>query len=91
MSEFKRIANYRSGDRAESLAIFRMVLNKSAQVGVYQFILDLGPEIGTLLFSVRQDAPRTGASTDFVAFLDRLIKGFRDEALTGEWKGCLWA
>ncbi len=71
------IAHLRAGDRAEALAVFRMVLNKSAQVGLYQSILDLGPEICTLLLSVREDAPRTKDSTDFMAYLDHLIEGFR--------------
>ncbi len=71
------IAHLRAGDRAEALTVFRMVLNKCVQAGLYQSMLDLGPEIGTLLSSVREDAPRTGDSPDFVAYLDRLIEGFR--------------
>jgi ATP/maltotriose-dependent transcriptional regulator MalT len=71
------MAHLRAGDRAEALAVLHLVLNKSVHAGLYQSMLDLGPEIGPLLLSVREDALRTGGSSDFVTYLDRLIEGFR--------------
>jgi LuxR family transcriptional regulator, maltose regulon positive regulatory protein len=53
------------------------VLNVGVEVGLYQTILDQGPEIGPLLFGVRKDPARTGDSTDFVSYLDRLVEGYR--------------
>jgi len=43
--------------------------------GVYQSILDQGPEIGPLLLDIRENAPRAGDSADFVSYVDRLIEG----------------
>ena len=53
------------------------MLNAGVEVGLYQTILDQGPEIGPLLFSVRKDPASTGDSTDFVSYLDRLVEGYR--------------
>jgi LuxR family maltose regulon positive regulatory protein len=65
----------RAGERADALVAFRKVLKAGVQVGLYQTILDQGPEIGALLSSVRKDPARTECSTDFVAYLDRLVAG----------------
>jgi ATP/maltotriose-dependent transcriptional regulator MalT len=66
----------RAGDRADALRVFRKVLSAGAKAGLYQTILDEGPEIGTLLSDVRKD-PRAADSADFVSYLDRLIEGHR--------------
>ena len=70
-------AYFRAGERADALAALRKVLDVGVQEGLYQTILDQGPEIGTLLLSVREDAARTGDPTDFVSYVDRLIEGYR--------------
>ena len=67
----------RAGDRAGALVALRKVLNAGVEVGLYQTILDQGPDIGTLLSSVRKDTASTGDSTDFVSYLDRLVEGYR--------------
>jgi LuxR family transcriptional regulator, maltose regulon positive regulatory protein len=69
-------AYLRAGDRNEAVAAFRQVLNVGSQVGLYQSILDQGPEIGPLLSSVRDDAARTGGAGDLVCYLDRLAEGY---------------
>jgi LuxR family maltose regulon positive regulatory protein len=68
-------AHFRAGDRADALATLRKVLDKGLQGGVYQTILDQGPEIGTLLLSVRENAARTGDPADFVSYVDHLVEG----------------
>jgi LuxR family transcriptional regulator, maltose regulon positive regulatory protein len=68
-------AHFRAGERADALATLRKVLDKGLQEGVYRTILDQGPEIGTLLLSVRENAARTGDPADFVSYVDRLVEG----------------
>jgi LuxR family transcriptional regulator, maltose regulon positive regulatory protein len=70
-------AYFRAGERAHALAALRNVLEVGMQGGLYQTILDQGPEIGTLLLSVREQMARTGDPTDFVSYVDRLVKGYR--------------
>ena len=54
----------------------RKVLDIGMKEGLYQTILDQGPEIGPLLSSVRENAARTGDPADFVSYVDRLIEGY---------------
>ena len=68
-------AHFRAGDRADALATLRKVLDKGFREGVYETILDQGPEIGTLLLKVRENAAGTGDPADFAAYVDRLIEG----------------
>jgi LuxR family transcriptional regulator, maltose regulon positive regulatory protein len=70
-------AHLRAGERAAALLALRKVLNVGVQVGLYQTILDEGPEIGTLLLSVREQLARNGDPTDFVSHVDRLVEGYR--------------
>jgi ATP/maltotriose-dependent transcriptional regulator MalT len=70
------MAHFRAGERADALATLRKVLDKGLHEGIHQTILDQGPEIGTLLLSVRENAERTGDSSDFVSYLDRLIGSY---------------
>jgi LuxR family transcriptional regulator, maltose regulon positive regulatory protein len=68
-------AHFRAGDVADALATLRKVLDKGLREGVFQTILDQGPEIGPLLVSVRENAARTGEPANFVSYVDRLIEG----------------
>jgi LuxR family maltose regulon positive regulatory protein len=68
-------AHFRAGDHADALATLRKVLDIGMKEGLYQTILDQGPEIGPLLLSVREEAARTGDLTDFVSYVDRLVEG----------------
>jgi LuxR family maltose regulon positive regulatory protein len=67
---------FRAGERAHALAALRKVLDVGIQGGLYQTILDQGPEIGTLLLSIREESARTGDLIDFVSYVDRLIEGY---------------
>jgi LuxR family transcriptional regulator, maltose regulon positive regulatory protein len=71
------MAHFRAGELADALATLREVLDKGLHEGVYQTILDQGPEIGTLLLSVKENAEHTGDSSDFVSYLDRLLGNYR--------------
>ena len=70
------MAHFRAGERADALAALRKVLDKGLHEGIYQTILDQGPEIGTLLLSVRENAERSGNSSDFVSYLDHLMGSY---------------
>jgi LuxR family maltose regulon positive regulatory protein len=69
-------AYLRAGDRTDALVAFREALVSGSQAGLHQTILDQGPELGTLLPSIREDAARTGSSASFVSYVDRLVEGY---------------
>ncbi len=71
------MACIRAGERAAALAAFRKVLKAGIGAGVYQTILDQGPDIGTLLSGVQEDPGRNSDSADFMSYLDRLVEGHR--------------
>jgi DNA-binding NarL/FixJ family response regulator len=71
------VAYLRAGERADALAAFRKVLNAGLPGGLYQTIVDQGPEVGTLLSDIREEAARAGGPADFVPYVDRLIEGCR--------------
>jgi LuxR family maltose regulon positive regulatory protein len=71
------IACLRAGERADALDAFRKVLKAGIGAGVYQTILDQGPDIGTLLSGVQEDPGRNADSADFMSYLDRLVEGHR--------------
>ena len=70
------MAYLRAGARTDALVAFRKVLNAGQHVGLYQTILDQGPEIGALLLSVRDETAGAEDSTNFASYLDRLIEGY---------------
>jgi LuxR family transcriptional regulator, maltose regulon positive regulatory protein len=76
------MAHFRAGERADALTTLRKVLDKGLHEGVYQTILDQGPEIGTLLLSVRENAERSRGSSDLVSYLDRLMGGYPPQQST---------
>ena len=70
------MAYLRADARTDALVAFRKVLNAGQHVGLYQTILDQGPEIGALLLSVRDETAGAEDSTNFASYLDRLIEGY---------------
>ena len=70
-------ANLRAGENAGAATAIREVLNAGLRNGLYQTVLDQGPEIGMLLSKARDDARRTGDSSDLVSYIDRLLEGYR--------------
>ena len=49
----------------------------AAPAGIYQSILDQGPEIGPLLQAIRDDTRNTAQTKDVVSYIDRLLDGWR--------------
>jgi ATP/maltotriose-dependent transcriptional regulator MalT len=67
----------RAGERTDALAALRSVLNQGLQAGLYQTILDQGPDICTPMSAVREETARTGEPGDLLSYLDRLVEGYR--------------
>ncbi|CAB3725223.1 HTH-type transcriptional regulator MalT [Paraburkholderia sediminicola] len=65
----------RANNQPRAVEIFREVL--SANSGIYRSILDQGPEIGPLLQAVRDDTRSTPQTKEIVAYIDRLLDGWR--------------
>ena len=65
-------------DAAEASHVFREVLRRAAPTGIYQTILDEGPEIGTLLLRFQDNVPRTRESDDLLPYVGNLIAGWRE-------------
>jgi LuxR family maltose regulon positive regulatory protein len=72
------VALLAADEGAEALHVFRDVLRLAAPAGFYQTILDEGPEIGTLLLGVQENARRTGDSGDLLPYVGNLIAGWRE-------------
>jgi LuxR family maltose regulon positive regulatory protein len=65
----------RANERTRAVEIFREVLSASSDI--YRSILDQGPEIGPLLHAVRDDTRSTPQTKESVAYIDRLLDGWR--------------
>ena len=59
------------------MEIFRSALKVAAPAGVFQTILDQGPEIGALLQGVRESAQHTMHGKEYLSYVDRLLEGWR--------------
>jgi LuxR family maltose regulon positive regulatory protein len=66
-----------AGQTREALEVFGEVVKVAARAGIYQSILDQGPEIGALLQAFRDDTRNTAQTKDVVACNDRLLDGWR--------------
>lgn len=60
---------------AEASHMFHDVSRVAAPTGIYQTILHVGPEIGTLLLRFQDNAQRTGISDDLLPYVGNLIAG----------------
>jgi LuxR family maltose regulon positive regulatory protein len=68
----------RAGKLTDALNGFRGVLGQCAQAGMYQTILDEGPNVGILLTTFQESAHQTGHSRDELGpYIDRLIAGWQ--------------
>ena len=65
----------RANERSRAVEIFREVLSASSDI--YRSILDQGPEIGPLLHAVRNDTKSTPQTKESIAYIDRLLDGWR--------------
>jgi LuxR family maltose regulon positive regulatory protein len=66
-----------ASDRSQAVEVFGEVLKVAAPAGIYQSILDQGPEIGPLLQAVRDDTRNTAQTRETVSYIDRLLDGWR--------------
>jgi LuxR family maltose regulon positive regulatory protein len=71
-------ALFAATDPTEALHLFGEVLGLARKAGLYQSILDEGPEIGTLLLRFQEAAQSTRASTDLLPYVGNLIIGWRE-------------
>ncbi len=68
----------RANERERAVEIFREVLEEAAAVGIYQSILDQGPEIGDATAGGSRQTPATPRRRrDLLAYIDRLLDGWR--------------
>ena len=65
----------RANEQTRAVEIFREVLNANSDI--YRSILDQGPEMGPLLRAVRDDTRCTPQTKETVAYIDRLLDGWR--------------
>ncbi|WP_158906063.1 LuxR C-terminal-related transcriptional regulator [Burkholderia sp. L27(2015)] len=66
-----------ANERVRAVEIFREVLRVAAPAGVYQSLLDVGPDIGPLLQAVYEDARQTAQASKLTAYINRLLHGWR--------------
>jgi LuxR family maltose regulon positive regulatory protein len=66
-----------AGKAREAIEVFGEVLKVAAPAGIYQSILDQGPEIGPLLQAMRDGTRNTAQTKDMVSYIDRLLDGWR--------------
>jgi LuxR family maltose regulon positive regulatory protein len=71
------VANLRAGESAGAATAIREVLNIGLQNGLYQTVLDQGPDIGRLLSMARDDAARSRDSAGLLSYIDRLLGDYR--------------
>jgi len=66
-----------ANERTRAIEAFREVLKVAAPAGVYQSLLDLGPDIGSLLHAVSEDARHTAQTNELSSYINRLLDGWR--------------
>jgi LuxR family maltose regulon positive regulatory protein len=70
------LAWFGGGNTREAIEVFGEVVKVAAAAGIYQSILDEGPEIGPLLQALRDDTRNTVQTRDTMNYLDRLLFGW---------------
>ncbi len=68
----------RANQLGEAASAFRGVLSAAVPAGIYQTILDQGPEIGALLVRFQEDVERTARSREFLPYVGSLIARWRE-------------
>jgi LuxR family maltose regulon positive regulatory protein len=66
-----------ANERTRAIEVFSEVLKIAAPAGVYQSILDVGPDIGDLLHAVYDDAHNTAQTNETIAYANHLLHGWR--------------
>ena len=71
------VALFGANERVKAMEVFRKALKVAATAGVFQTILDEGPEIGPLLQVVRSGVEHTAHASQNLPYVDRLLEGWR--------------
>jgi LuxR family maltose regulon positive regulatory protein len=66
-----------ANERTRAIEIFREVLKVAAPAGVCRSILDVGPDIGSLLHVIGEDARNTAETNELMSYINRLVDGWR--------------
>jgi ATP/maltotriose-dependent transcriptional regulator MalT len=67
---------FRAKQVAEALATFGGIVATFARAGIYQTILDEGPEVGPLLAAFQENAERTKGSRELMSYVSNLIEAW---------------
>ncbi|WP_179404420.1 LuxR C-terminal-related transcriptional regulator [Burkholderia guangdongensis] len=71
------LARLYANERASAVDLFRDVLKDAAAAGIYQSIIDLCPQVGSLLQAVRDDTRPTAQTKELLRYVDHLLDGWR--------------
>lgn len=66
-----------AGKTRDAIDAIGEVVKVASTTGIYQSILDQGPQIGPLLQAIRDDARNTAQTRGLVSYIDRLLDGWR--------------
>ena len=66
-----------ANERTRAIEVFLDVLKVAAPAGVYQSILEVGPDIGSLLQAVCEDAQHTAQTNGLIPYAIHLLDGWR--------------
>jgi LuxR family transcriptional regulator, maltose regulon positive regulatory protein len=66
-----------ANERTRAIEVFLEVVKVAAPAGVYQSILDVGPDIGSLLQAVCEDALHTAQTSELIPYINHLLDGWR--------------
>jgi LuxR family maltose regulon positive regulatory protein len=67
----------KANERSRAVEIFVGVLKIARPAGIYQSILDLGPDIGSLLHAVLEESGHTSRADELTAYVNRMLEGWR--------------
>jgi LuxR family maltose regulon positive regulatory protein len=67
----------KANERSRAVEIFLDVLKVAGSAGIYQSILDLGPDVGLLLHAVLEDARHSARPDELRRYVSRMLDGWR--------------
>lgn len=67
----------KANERSRAVDVFLGVLKVAAPAGVYESILDLGPDVGPLLNAVLEDPQQAVRREELILYAKRLLDGWR--------------
>jgi LuxR family transcriptional regulator, maltose regulon positive regulatory protein len=78
MATLLAVAHWRAGEIADAVNLFKEALSIAAPAGLYQLILDAGPEIMAVLIRFREDARTGGNRRDLMPHAEELMVRCRE-------------